>query len=124
MSAALAHSSLSVGIGIGVPVYGPRYHGPGYGYYGPGYYGPRYYYGPGYYPYYPAPVYAAPVVVEQPVVVQPQPQVYIERPQEATGVQPRENSPYWYFCAEKNTYYPYVKSCPSGWQQVTPTAPQ
>lgn len=125
MSAAYAHSSISVGIGVGVPVYGPRYYGPGYGhgYYG-GYYGPRYY-GPAYYPYYAAPVYSAPVVVQQPVVVQPQPQVYIEQQQpQTTGVQPRENSPYWYFCAERNAYYPYVKSCPSGWQQVSPTPQQ
>ncbi len=130
ISAAWAgHTSVSVGIGVGVPVYGPRYYGPGYGYgyYGPRYYGPRYYgpayYGGGYYPY-PAPVYAAPVVVQQPVVVQPQPQVYVEQPQQQTGVQPRENSPYWYFCAERNAYYPYVKSCPAGWQQVTPTPQQ
>lgn len=111
------HSRVSVGIGIGVPVYS--------GYYGPRYYGPRYY-GPAYYggypyPYYPAPVYAAPVVVSQPVVMQPQQQVYVEQPQQTTGVQPRDNSPYWYFCAERNAYYPYVKSCPAGWQQVSPT---
>jgi hypothetical protein len=67
------------------------------------------------------PVYSAPVVVSQPVIVQPQPQVYVEQPQQAGGVQPYENSPYWYFCSDRNAYYPYVKSCASGWQQVSPT---
>ena len=26
----------------------------------------------------------------------------------------------WYFCDEAKAYYPYVKTCPAGWQQVTP----
>lgn len=125
LGTASAHTTVSVGIGVGYPgyygpAYGPRYYGPHY--YG-GYYGPRYY-GPAYYPYYAAPVYAAPVVVQQPVVVQPQPQVYVEQPQQqSSGIQPRDNSPYWYFCAERNAYYPYVKSCASGWEQHTPTTP-
>ncbi len=25
---------------------------------------------------------------------------------------------YWYFCPSSNGYYPYVKECPQGWQQV------
>jgi hypothetical protein len=29
----------------------------------------------------------------------------------------------WYFCAAANAYYPYVSSCPSGWQ-IVPAAPQ
>jgi hypothetical protein len=28
---------------------------------------------------------------------------------------------YWYFCAESNTYYPYVEICPGGWETVVPT---
>jgi hypothetical protein len=130
LGTASAHTTVRVGVGIGVGYpgyyggygYGPRY--PGYygGYYGPRYYGPAYY--PYAAPYYAAPVYAAPVVVTQPVVVQPQPQVYVEQPQlQSSGIQPRDNSPYWYFCAERNAYYPYVKSCASGWEQHTPTTP-
>ena len=29
----------------------------------------------------------------------------------------------WYFCAAANAYYPYVTSCPSGWQAVSATPP-
>ena len=35
-----------------------------------------------------------------------------------------EEASYWYYCKDLKTYYPYVKNCPSGWQQVVPqTAP-
>jgi FKBP-type peptidyl-prolyl cis-trans isomerase FkpA len=35
-----------------------------------------------------------------------------------------EEASYWYYCEDLKTYYPYVKKCPSGWQQVVPqTAP-
>ena len=30
--------------------------------------------------------------------------------------------PYWYYCEEAGTYYPYVKECPGGWQRVLPSA--
>jgi hypothetical protein len=29
----------------------------------------------------------------------------------------------WYFCPAANGYYPYVASCPSGWQTVPATPP-
>jgi hypothetical protein len=61
--------------------------------------------------YAPAPVYyypAAPVVVHP-----PSPPVYIER----SDVVP-EGPGSWYFCRESNTYYPYVRQCPSGWTRV------
>ena len=51
----------------------------------------------------------------QPVYVQPAP-VYVP------GVAPA-SSQYWYFCAAANAYYPYVQSCPSGWQAVPTTPP-
>jgi hypothetical protein len=52
-----------------------------------------YYYGPG--PYYaPAAVPAEPLMVD----------------------------PYWYYCEEAATYYPYVKECAGGWQRVLPSA--
>lgn len=68
------------------------------------------FYWPWYYPPYPYASYP-------PVVVTPEePPVYIERstPQNA----------YWYYCPESNSYYPYVKECPSGWQRETPRAPE
>lgn len=30
---------------------------------------------------------------------------------------------YWYFCRAANAYYPYVASCPGGWQAVPATPP-
>lgn len=27
---------------------------------------------------------------------------------------------YWYYCPDTQSYYPYVKSCPSGWMKVVP----
>ena len=61
--------------------------------------------------YYPAPVYYYPPA---PVVLQPPaPPVYIER----SDVVP-EGTASWYFCRESNSYYPYVKQCPGGWQRV------
>jgi hypothetical protein len=72
--------------------------------YGPGYYG----YGMPYYPYPYPPVIAAtsspPVYVQQEVVP----------PASETQVN------YWYFCKNTNSYYPYVKECSSGWEQVSP----
>lgn len=100
------------GISVGVPMYyGPRYYAP--------YYYPRYYYPPAY--------AVAPVVVSPPIVSAPP--VYIEQPQAPAAavpgaVQPQANSPYWYYCAASQAYYPYVKNCASGWQQVTPQAPE
>lgn len=91
-------------VGVHGGYYGPRYHGwygygPRYGYwYGAGFF-PYYYYGPGYgYYYYPPPaqVYAEPddTVVEQPAPA------------------------YWYYCNSAKSYFPYVQSCPEGWQAV------
>ena len=45
-------------------------------------------------PFYPAPYYPAPSYVPAPG--------------------------YWYYCPDYRAYYPYVASCPSGWQAVAP----
>jgi hypothetical protein len=122
---------------------GGGYHGSGYSgsgyrggsyaggrYYGGGYYGYRRYYGgwrggyyrpyygwyggfgPGWYPYgYPYP-YAYPYPSYPPVVTEP-----------PLNAEPQEDS-YWYFCEEKQAYYPYVASCPGGWARVVPAPPQ
>ncbi len=87
--------------------------GPYWG--GPWYYPPPYYYPP-YYP---------PVVVASPA-----PQVYIEQQPASTDAPVSPAAPtattqtnYWYYCAAKESYYPYVKDCPSGWQKVSPQPP-
>ena len=71
-------------------------------------------------PYYaPHPYYYPPIVVERQA-----PPVYIEQqtapPAESTATAPIN---YWYYCASAKAYYPYVKECPSGWQQVLPRPP-
>lgn len=64
----------------------------------------------------PAPLYQQPQQQFQPA---PQPQSYDQQP-----VQPYSDSTepgnVWYYCAESQAYYPYVKQCSAGWQQVTP----
>ena len=102
--AALAHGRggrVHFGVFIGAPLW----------------YYPSYYYPPPpyYYPYYPPPV-----------VVQPSsPPVYVERPTEsAPANQPAQQQGWWYYCEQTRGYYPYVKSCPGGWQKVPPAPPQ
>lgn len=34
-----------------------------------------------------------------------------------------EQTPYWYYCDDTRTYYPYVRECSSGWRQVAPHTP-
>jgi hypothetical protein len=90
------HHRGSVGVFIGAPLF-PYYYSP--------YWYPRYYY--------------------PPAVVAAQPPVYIE--QGATGAfgpapAQSQQSAYWYFCPDSQTYYPYVQQCASPWQQVAPQA--
>ena len=84
-----------VGVFIGAPLLWPYYPGP--------YYPGSYYPGPYYYP--PA------------VAVPSSPPVYVEQ-------EPLSPQQYWYFCNRPQGYYPYVKQCPSGWQQVMPQPPR
>jgi hypothetical protein len=74
-----------------------------------------YYYRPYYYPPYGyAPYYGyAPTYV--PAYTQPS---YVE--QRPTPAQPAYS---WYYCPSSNGYYPYVKQCSEGWQQISPTPP-
>ena len=74
-------------------------------YYSPYYYGPYGYgYAPGYYPQqvYVQPTYTRPAYAQQ---------------ASAPAVQ---QSFSWYFCPGGNGYYPYVRTCPGGWQTVSP----
>jgi len=85
-------------VSFGVVVGGPLYWGYPYPYYYPPPYG-----------YYPAPVYhPAPAPV------------YVERDQPAADA-PAQS--WWYYCEQSRSYYPYVKTCPGGWQRVAPTPP-
>lgn len=88
----------------------------------------RPYYSPAYYPqvYYP-PVYNPPVVFSQ-----PSPPVYIEQGSPPPPQSYRQSAPnaasqpaqsWWYYCAGTQTYYPYVRECPTGWERVSPQPP-
>ncbi len=79
--------------------------------------------GGGYYPwgwgpvpyYYP---YPPPVAVPVPVPVPAQPQEYIEQGQSAPAPAAQSPGGTWYYCDDSRSYYPYVKSCASGWRPV------
>ena len=73
----------------------------------PLFWGYPYYYPPPPYAYYPAPAYYP-----------PSPPVYVERDQPAADA-PAQS--WWYYCDQTRSYYPYVKTCPGGWQRVAPT---
>jgi hypothetical protein len=81
---------------IGGAFFAPVYFGAPYYYYPPAYYPPAYYDAPAYYP--PATEYVAP--------------------------QPAPAAASWYYCPSAGGYYPYVRECPGGWQQVAPQPPQ
>jgi len=87
---------------------------------GPLWWGPRYYYPPYYYPsygYYYPPAYYYPPVVAAPA----SPPVYVERGDAQAGADDASN--WWYYCANPQGYYPYVKHCSGGWQRVAPQPP-
>ncbi len=92
--AAYGHGSVHWSVGIGVP-------------------GPWYYPAPAYapYPYYPPAV-----------VVPPAPSAYVEQaPTGSYSTRPVQS--FYYYCAASKSYYPYVRDCPGGWEQV-PTQPR
>lgn len=89
--------------------YGHSHRHPGFGFY---FGSPWSWYPRSYYPYYP---YYPPQIVTVPV----EPPVYIERGSSQT--QQQLPAGYWYYCREADAYYPYVKECPDGWLQVSPT---
>ena len=39
----------------------------------------------------------------------------------AAVAQAQAPSTAWYYCGSENAYYPYVTTCPEGWQPVAPT---
>jgi len=100
---ALAHRGrVSVGVGFGFGF--PGWYYPGW--YPAPYYPPAY---PYYDPYYPA--YGYPAV----------PTTYVEQGAQPAPAQPQGQ--WWYYCAQAQAYYPYVRECAGGWQRVAPTPP-
>lgn len=107
--------------------------GIGFHFGAPAYYGPRWYYPPPYYYYRPALIVPAspPVYIEQGTAEQPgysgTPPTYSGAPPAPPEAQPANPAPpsqsYWYYCADTQAYYPYVKQCPGGWQRVSPQPP-
>ncbi|HEY8035781.1 MAG TPA: hypothetical protein VIF37_09355 [Methylobacter sp.] len=87
------HGAYYGGIGLGLGL------GYGLGYYGAPYYSPYYAY--------------PPAVVTVPAT----PPVYI---QQAPPVVQQNPPGYWYYCNNPEGYYPYIKECLNGWQQVEP----
>ena len=55
-----------------------------------------------------------------PPITAPSAPAYIEQ---YPGQMAPQDSSYWYYCPSSNAYYPYVKDCPEGWQQVAPQPP-
>ena len=64
--------------------------------------------------------YYPPLPYYPPDAVMPSaPPVYIEQ-----GSAPDRPAGYWYYCADAQAYYPYVRECAGTWQPVAPQAPQ
>jgi len=75
-----------------------------------------FYFGAPLYPYYSYPYYYPPSIITVPAT----PPVYIQQSPPAA----QQNTPgYWYYCTNPEGYYPYIKECPNGWQQVEPVPP-
>lgn len=89
------HGGFHTRVFIGGAFFAPWYFPAPYYYYPPAYYPPAYY-PPAYYP--PATEYVEPQAPPAPA--------------------------YWYYCPGSRAYYPYVRECPGGWQQVSPQPPQ
>ena len=129
---------VGLGIALGATLLGLAYYSrPAYSYPAYAYPGPAYAYpGPDYT--YPGPAYAypGPAVAPSAGYVEqgyshalPAPR-YDEQgysqaapPPAPTQAQPQPQGD-WYFCANSNAYYPYVRECAGGWQRVPPTPPR
>jgi hypothetical protein len=107
-----------IGVYVPAPVYRPHHYAP-----------PRVYYAPP--PVYHAPrvIHSAPLVYVPPVVYSARsypPPVYVERNDLAAippAPAPVADTASWFFCADSNTYYPYVTQCATPWERVVPTPP-
>ena len=118
---------VGLGLALGAALVGlayysrPAYSYPAYSYPGPvySYPGSAYAY-PGHAYTYPGPAYAYPGPAVAPSAG------YVEQGYSQAAppqVQPQPQGD-WYFCADSNAYYPYVRECPEGWQRVPSTPPR
>jgi hypothetical protein len=66
----------------------------------------------------------APPVVYPPAYYPPEPaySYYPPAPVYVPAPPPPVVQAYWYYCPTLGNYYPYVRNCPGGWQQVLPQA--
>lgn len=63
--------------------------------------------------------YYSPIYVQRSSVT-----VYDNSPSQVVQAAPNSSAlPIWYYCQSPTGYYPYVQSCPSGWQKVPATPP-
>ena len=112
-------SRVGVGVFIGAPFFG--YYPPAYNYYPPTYYDPGYYYPPS-----AAVPYSPPAYIEQgnapPAPAPYSPPAYGEQGNAPPAPAPSQAN-WWYYCAGTQSYYPYVRQCPGGWQRVSPQPP-
>lgn len=72
--------------------------------------------------FYPEPIYPFPTYVPD-VVYIPDVEEFAPPPPAVAPPPPAAASYYYYFCPDTQTYYPYVTSCASPWQPVSPTPP-
>ena len=109
-----------IGVYVPAPVYRPNHYAP-----------PRVYYAPPPVYYAPRVIHSAPLVYVPPVVHSSRsyaPPVYVER-NDLGAVPPAPvpasvaDTASWFFCADSNTYYPYVTQCATPWERVVPTPP-
>lgn len=94
--------NVRIGLSFGFPIYVPRYFSA---------------------PVYTYPAYAVPaaVLVYPPAMIRrTSSPVYIERGLMQAAPAPSGAQNDWYYCASSQTYYPYAKECPGGWQRVPP----
>ena len=92
--------NVRIGFSFGSPIYAPRYFpAPSYTY--------------------PAYIVPVPVFVYPPAVIRHSSlPVYVERDIAQVAPTPSRTQSDWYYCASSQTYYPYAKECPDGWQRV------
>jgi hypothetical protein len=84
------------------------------------YLGDPWIYSPYYYPY---SVYSPRIYAPAPIVVTTPPTVYVEQPAVSLAA-PTLEAGFWYYCADSQAYYPYVKQCAGAWQKVAPQPAQ
>jgi hypothetical protein len=116
-----SHTRWSVGVNIGGPVWG-RPWGPWWDpWWGP--WGATWVGGPWVGSTWAGPwgPWGGPAWVPPTVVVPSEPRFFVERDDRASDS--GQNSPWWFYCRESDTFYPYVRECAGEWERV-PAQPQ